>query len=468
MALAWLILLAVAVMPRSAAAEGPAAAGWKAGYAEADITPATGEAPLSGYSLDRPVAGTLAPLRAQAIAVEDAAGRRAVLVTADVLGFGRLTVEAVRRRIGETLGVQPSAVCLAASHTHWGPAINERVNFSMGPPAPWYVARLERTILDLAGRACGSLAPAEISYGSCSTRIGMCRRTLDERGKVTWRPNPAGSYDDHTPVLRVVRRGTPEEILVVGHACHPTSSGTIARWSPDYPGSMRDTLESARDGRRAMFVMGCGGDAKVVCRNPETGADEFARSPEASVAAGERLAAAVQERLAGEPLHPLAAALETRIVTGELGFRAGRTAAELESLAFAPDTGTKVFERWWARQSLAYPDARRGLRYDVQVWRLGDLTLVALEGEVCADWGPVVRRLAPTPHAMVIGYANEVAAYIPTARIVREGGYEGDSSHMTYVLPAPFEERVEAELLALLERAVRPPAGFTTGGEASR
>jgi hypothetical protein len=36
---------------------------------------------------------------------------------------------------------------------------------------------------------------------------------------------------------------------------------------------------------------------------------------------------------------------------------------------------------------------------------------------------------------------------------------------MTYVLPAPFTERVEAELLTLLERAVRPAAAGTTPGE---
>jgi hypothetical protein len=465
MPFAWLMLVAFAVVPSVAAADPTAAVGWMAGYAEADVTPAPGEAPLSGYSLERTATGTAAPLRAQALAIEDGAGRRAVLVTADVLGFGRLTVEAMRRRIEATLDVPVSAVCLAASHTHWGPAINERVNFSMGSPAPWYIARLEKTILDLAGRACGSLAPAELSYASCSARIGMCRRTPDERGKIAWRPNPDGSYDEHTPVLRVVLRGSPGEVLLVGHACHPTSSGTIPLWSPDYPGAMRDRLEAARDGCRAMFAMGCGGDAKVVCRNPETGAVEFARSPEASAAAGEQLAGAVLERLAGEPFQPLTAELETRIVTGELGFRERRTAAEIEALAFAADPDSKIFERVWARQSLAYPDPRSGLRYDVQVWRLGELTLVALEGEVVADWGPVVRRLAPTPHAMVIAYANEVAAYIPTARIVREGGYEGDSSHMTYVLPAPFTERVEAELLTLLERAVRPAAAGTTPGE---
>src|SRR4029453_5233248 len=109
---------------------------------------------------------------------------------------------------------------------------------------------------------------------------------------------------------------------------------------------------------------------------------------------------------------------------------------------------------WWARQSLAYPDNRRSLPYDVQTWRLGELTTVALEGEVCADWGPFVRSLVRTRHAMAIAYANEVPGYIPTARIIREGGYEGDTSHMAYFLPAPLQPQMEIELTALIEQAL--------------
>ena len=55
------------------------------GYAEADITPAPGEAMLAGFGQPRQVTGTLAPLRAQALAFEDGNGRRALLITADVL-----------------------------------------------------------------------------------------------------------------------------------------------------------------------------------------------------------------------------------------------------------------------------------------------------------------------------------------------------------------------------------------------
>ena len=75
----------------------------------------------------------------------------------------------------------------------------------------------------------------------------------------------------------------------------------------------------------------------------------------------------------------------------------------------------------------------------MQAWQLGGLTLVALEGEVCADWGGMTRSLATTPHAMVIGYANHVPGYIPTARIIGEGGYEGNTSHVgAYFLPRAF------------------------------
>src|SRR5439155_21816396 len=129
-----------------------------------------------------------------------------------------------------------------------------------------------------------------------------------------------------------------------------------------------------------------------------------------------------------------------------------RTREQIADLAF--NGNPRGSYTWWARQSLAYPDNRRSLRYEVQAWRLGDLTAVALSGEVCADWGPMLRALAKTRHAMAIAYANEVPGYIPTARIIRECRYEGDTSHMAYFLPAPFQPQMEIELTALVEQAL--------------
>src|SRR5262245_53154323 len=172
----WIFLVSAALSFASAALAGSAAGdpqatsatgGWQVGYAEADITPAAGEAMLAGFGQPRQVAGTIAPLRAQALAFQDAKGHRALLITADVLGFGRGSVDALRRRIEKAHGIPASALCLTASHTHWGPAINYGANFAIGGLNVWYVKRLEETVLDLAAKALKNLAPAQIEYGAC-------------------------------------------------------------------------------------------------------------------------------------------------------------------------------------------------------------------------------------------------------------------------------------------------------------
>ena len=110
---------------------------------------------------------------------------------------------------------------------------------------------------------------------------------------------------------------------------------------------------------------------------------------------------------------------------------------------------------WAARQSLAFPDSRRSFRYDVQVWTLGDrLTMFGMEGEICSPWGPILRAMAPTELACVVGYANSTSSYIPDKRIIREGGYEALTSQQAYGLPAPFTENIDTEIKAIVADAL--------------
>lgn len=425
---------------------------WHVGYAEAEITPAPGEAMLAGFGRPRHVQGTLTPLRAQVLALRDRSGRRALLIVADVLGFERISIDALRHKIQEAHDLPASGVCFAATHTHWGPGIQYRMNFTLSPLNVWYVARLEETLLKLADEALQDLSSARLTYGASHAQIGMCRRLRNDQGEFGWGPNPDGSYDPHTPILHITRGQSPTQLVLVGHACHPTSTGLIGKWSPDYPGALRRKLETALDDCRALFVMGCGGDAKVVHRDAGTAKYAFAADPEDSKAAGEKLADHVLLHVREGQWHMLDAELETRRVSGALSLQSPRSRAEIDQMAISGDV--RSTRTWWARQSLAYPDSRRTERYDVQTWRLGNLTVIALEGEVCADWGPMTRALAMTPHAMAIAYANACPGYIPTARIIREGGYEGDTSHMAYFLPAPFAPQTEIELTTLVQRAL--------------
>ena len=448
-----LVAMMLAVLPCSAArADQAADRQWSVGYAEAQITPGAGQVQMSGFGRERYAKGSLAPLLTQILALRDREGRTGVLITADIAGFGRVMTEAIRRSTARKHGIPAENVILAASHTHWGPATRFHATFAAGAPNVWYMGFLEDKILGSVDAALEDLSPATIEYGSIDFRGIGCNRRLPKDGKITWGPYPEGSFDGHTPILRVGRGKSPNQLLVVGHACHPTSSGTIEKWTPDYPGAMRDYLAAELPETKALFVQGCGGDAKVVHEDPQSGKLVFSADPKRSKAAGEKLAKAVLGHLEKGRMIPLAGQLTCSLASGQLSYGERWTREEMEREAY---TGSKNrYYTWVARQFLALPDDSRSYRYDVQIWKVGNqLTIFGMEGEVCSPWGPTLRSTAPTGQAMVIGYVSNVDAYIPDKRIVREGGYEGGEAQK-FFLPGPFTEKIESEIKPIVTKAL--------------
>ena len=427
---------------------------WKIGYAQTDITPKAGQTLMSGYGKERYATGKLTPLRAQAIAVVDRLGNKAVIVTADVLGFDRVGVRTLREAIGRQFGITPDALILAASHTHWGPSFSFRFNFSAGGHDSWYRKSLEESLVRLVGEALGSLCDGGIEYTSIDAAVGCNRRVPDGKGGVLWGPYPQGGYDTHTPILKFTRADSPRTIVVAGHACHPTSTGDVPKWAADYPGAMRAHIEKTLGAdARAAFVMGCGADAKVTHPDPKTGQPTFSADPKLAAAAGRKLGAAVLKKLKSGALETLPSELRTRLVVGDLSFAKPLGRALVEAMAFGDQS--HYCDRAWARQLLSFPDSRKALPYEVQAWGFGDvLTLISLEGETCHPLGPLARGFSRTKHAMIVGYANATEGYIPSKTIVKEGGYEGESSHRAYFLPAPFTPRVEKEFGQIVANAI--------------
>ena len=94
----------------------------------------------------------------------------------------------------------------------------------------------------------------------------------------------------------------------------------------------------------------------------------------------------------------------------------------------------------------------------MQAWRLGkDLTVVLLGGEVVVDYALRLKKELG-PGLWPMGYANDVMAYIPSLRVLKEGGYEGETSMIPYGQPTRWSEQVEAQIIesvGRLERAVR-------------
>jgi neutral ceramidase len=89
--------------------------------------------------------------------------------------------------------------------------------------------------------------------------------------------------------------------------------------------------------------------------------------------------------------------------------------------------------------------------YPLQVWKLGDQPLFSFGGELVIEYAIECKRRFG-PDIFVMGYSNDVMGYIPSATILKEGGYEGASSQMVYGLPSPWDASVPELIYAEVNR----------------
>jgi neutral ceramidase len=197
-----------------------------------------------------------------------------------------------------------------------------------------------------------------------------------------------------------------------------------------------------------MFHMGCGADQNPLPR----------RTIERCRTYGRMMSDSVEEVL-GRPLESLPPMLRTEdeIVTLNLG--AAPTREELLPLTRRRDD---YFKRWATRLLAELNEGKalsRTYPYPVQVWRLGPKQLwIALGGEVVVDYALRFKGRYGA-NIWVTSYSNDVMAYIPSRRVLREGGYEGNTSMMIYGMPAQrWAEDVEELIAAAVDRLVHQVA----------
>ena len=205
-------------------------AGWKAGVAKAKITP---EQPLwlSGYgSRDRPSEGTRVDLWVKALALQDAGGREALLITLDLVGIDRGISVAVCSRLIKRHGLERGQILLSTSHTHTGPVVGENLRaMYFFPPGMWqrveaYTKQLQEKIVTTAGEAFGRLEPARLAWGSGTAGIGVNRRNNTEADVPKLRAGGKlkGPVDHDVPVLSVHDGEGRLVAAAFGYACHAT------------------------------------------------------------------------------------------------------------------------------------------------------------------------------------------------------------------------------------------------------
>ena len=412
---------------------------------------------MGGYaSRNKPSEGTDLDLRAKALALQDASGARVVFVTLDLLVVTPEMSRAVLEGARDQYGLTPANVFLNCSHTHCGPELRlyrqsmydipKPLNIKMGDYVKW----LNKRLIGLIGESLKNLRPASLFASSDKASFAINRRENrgEELVKHAEEGMLKGPVDHQVPVLRVVNAKDKTMAILFGYACHNTIM-SFFKTSGDYAGYAQKFIEEKHQGALAMFVMGAGGD-----QNPHP-----RRKQEHLALHGRALAEAVGRALKGKQT-PVSSRLRAARQDANLKFQPAPDRASLEKQL----TDKNKYKRWKARLLLGRINAgiKPSSSYDlpVQAMRLGDeILLLAMGGEVVVDYALRFKKEfghqeGRKPMLWFAGYSNDVSFYLPSLRVLKEGGYEG-GGHMMYTqFTGPFQEDVEERTFAAIRKVV--------------
>ena len=95
--------------------------------------------------------------------------------------------------------------------------------------------------------------------------------------------------------------------------------------------------------------------------------------------------------------------------------------------------------------------------------------MVFLAGEVVVDYSVRLKQQLDWNRLWITAWANGVPSYIPSRRVLAEGGYEADFSQVYYGLPERYKIQVEDILINAVQEMVgksyiaasdQPPSPF--------
>ena len=399
------------------------------GIAVVDVTPSF-PIRLNGFGgRVKESEGVRQQLWAKALAVGTSDADTVVVITVDTLGIPDDLTERIAEKL-KAHGLERSRLAICASHTHSGPMIRNCANTLFGKPIPedhWqhiltYSDELESKLVRVAVDALADRKPSSLSWAVGKAGFAMNRRTN------------GGPVDHGLPVLAVHSEDGKLRAVFTNYACHcVTLSDDMI--SGDWAGYAMEHIQRRNPGCTDLISIGCGADS-----NPRGGV--LGSKFDVADGLGQELAEEVQRVLAG-PLRPLS--------------KAPITAMQRVTLPLAPLPSREEWQErakaenaigYHARTQLARLDRGEALMteisYPIQTISFGDdLAWVFLPGEVVVDYALRLKQELDGARVWLNAYANACPGYVPSERILREGGYEGGGAMVYYDIPGAYAAGLE-------------------------
>ena len=437
----------------------------KAGTAKAVITP---DKPLKltpcklpdGTMLDTD--GKTHDIHARVLVLNDGSSRL-IFVTYDMNCLDVVT-PILRERCRDELGIEASHLLLLATHNHQAPMPRWKENF---PHQKW----LAETMFDLIREAIDKeQGPVRLYYGN-----GQCFFV---------RSVGNAPVDYEVQVLKVMK-GNKVEAVLFNHPVHPLSTSRT-KIGVGHPGYALDEVERRIPGALVLYGDACGGNQFTIA--PEGIDDRI----EAAQILGRELAGIVMD-ITERPMQEVTGPISSKMEVLSLPLAPPPSYKEALELAgdipldIGIDHGNDRGTNWirtllhYYKEGIPFPTRSDDLvcrdegylvreldkprafpcRFEeVIVAQIGDMPLVAMQGEVCAPIGMRIkdafRRKMPI---MTFAYMGEHNLYIPTRELVRLDTYQAQVIKIQYASPCGWAPEVEDEMVDGVINMIRSVVG---------
>ncbi len=370
-----------------------------------------------------------------------------VLLTVDNCGVPANVTAAVFDQLASKHGLLRERFAISSTHTHSAPWLRGFApNGLVDVPAPHadhlanYEQHLIGQLVEVVGAAIESQRPGHLSRGTTTADFAVNRRALKAGQWQGFGEAPDAPIDRALPVLAAHDLDGQLIAVLANYACHATTeTGEFNEISGDWPGLAADMLEADHPGAVALVAIGCGADANPSPR----GTHELAMKHGRSFADAVNM---VLKAADGD-------SLKIKRISSNLKCQLSKIDLPLGPLP--------TREHWEAAAKLSAHAGVHGKKYlqmlddgieipttvpnyPVQTWCFGDdLAMVFLGGEVVVDYSLRLNTMLDSDRLWINAYSNDVPCYIPSKRILREGGYEADQSMIYYDRPTRLSPEVE-------------------------
>ena len=281
-----------------------------------------------------------------------------------------------------------------------------------------------------------------MSWAVGKAAVAGNRRVLKDGRWTGFGTQADGPVDHSLPILAAHDAAGKLMAVVANYACHCTTlGGNFNEICGDWAGYTQENIERNHPGAIAMITIGCGADA-----NPKPrGELEMCRDH------GRAISDEVERLLKGK-LTPISADVACQLDHIDLPLERlpskEQWEAQLKQGRQAANHAQSFLDRIAAGEKIPTT-----VPYTISTWTLGDdLAMVFLAGEVVVDYAIRMKSEFDAKRLGITAYANDVPCYIPSKRILREGGYEADRSMIYYGKPTRFAPPVEDLIVETVQR----------------